>query len=305
MVWRMNMLRLSCFLGIGLAACGCSGMFVDIAADALAGDGQTYASDDDPELVRDALPFALKTTEGLLATEPDNTKLLLAAASGFTQYAYAFIQSDAEQLDQSDPKAALRIFARARRMYARARRYGMRGLSALHPGFAAAFAKDRKAAVARLEASDVAMIYWTAAPWAAQISISKDDPQLIAELPSVEALMGRALALDEAWGHGAIHEFYVAYDAGRSEASGGGRVRAKKHFDRALELSHGKKLAPLVTWAEQVAVQAQDRKLFDRMLGRVLAFDADSAPEFRLANLIAQRQARRLEARAGDLFLEE
>lgn len=54
-----------------------------------------------------------------------------------------------------------------------------------------------------------------------------------------------------------------------------------------------------------VAVAAQDRKLFDAELDRALAFDADSEPRFRLANLISQQRARRLKARASDLFLEE
>lgn len=280
-------------------------MFVEMAADALGGDGQTFASDDDPELVRDALPFALKTTEGLLAKSPDNPRLLLTAASGFTQYAYAFIQTDAEILDAEDPKAAQDIFTRARRLYARARRYGLRGLEALRPGFGQRFENDPAAALAMLESEDVAMIYWTAAPWAAQISISKDQPHLIASLPKVEALMERALELDEAWGKGSLHEFFVAYQAGRSEAVGGGVAKARKHYDRALELNEGKKLAPLLTWAESVAIQDQDRKLFDELIAKVLAFDTDSAPAFRLVNIITQRKARRLQAQASDLFLEE
>ncbi len=39
--------------------------------------------------------------------------------------------------------------------------------------------------------------------------------------------MERALALDEAWGEGAIHEFFLAYDAARSAAEGGGPERAE------------------------------------------------------------------------------
>ncbi len=280
-------------------------MIVDMAADALGGEGDTFASDDDPELVRDALPFALKTTEGLLGSQPDNPKLLLTAASGFTQYAYAFVQTDAEILDEDDPKAAQAVFERARRLYARAQRYGMRGLEALHPGFEARFEKDQAAALKMLEPEDVAMIYWTAAPWAARISISKDQPLLIAELPKVEALMKRALALDEDWGTGSLHEFFEAYQAGRSEAVGGGVAKAREHYERALELSGGKKLPPLLTWAESVAIQNQDRKLFDELIDRILAFDVDSAPAFRLVNIITQRKARRLQEQAGDLFLED
>ena len=54
--------------------------------DALADTGTTFASDDDPELIRGALPFSLKLIESLLAESPRHQGLLLAAASGFTQY---------------------------------------------------------------------------------------------------------------------------------------------------------------------------------------------------------------------------
>ena len=148
------------------------------------------------------------------------------------------------------------------------------------------------------------VLYWTAAAWAAEIALSKHDLTLVADLPAVEALMDRALVLDEAFDHGAIHEFYVSYDGGRAEAAGGSVARAREHFARAMQLNGGEKVGPLVTLAEVVAVQAQDRKEFDALLDRALAFDADAAPRFRLVNLIAQERARRLRARTGDLFLE-
>ena len=280
----------------------CAGIVTDLAADSLAGGGQTYASDDDPDLVRDALPFALKTTESLLEGAPTNTDLLLTAASGFTQYAYAFVQQDAEHLDATDPQAAKPLFARARRMYARARRYGFRGLEARHEDFRAVFSRDRDAALAETDKNDVPFLYWTAVAWAAQISISKADLALVGDVPDMEAMMDRALALDEKYDSGAIHEFYVAFDGGRSESDGGGVSSAKKHFDSALKMSKGKKVAPFVTWAEVVSVKNQNRKEFDEMLDKALAFDVDEAPQFRLVNLIAQQRARRLKDSAGDLF---
>ena len=48
---------------------------------------------------------------------------------------------------------------------------------------------------------------------------------LVSELPVPVAMMERALALDEAWSEGAIHEFFVTYDATRSAAEGGGAER--------------------------------------------------------------------------------
>jgi predicted anti-sigma-YlaC factor YlaD len=127
---------------------------------------------------------------------------------------------------------------------------------------------------------------------------------LVAELPIPIAMMERALGLDEAWDDGALHEFFVAYDATRSAAEGGGPERAKAHLDRALALSMNKKLGPRVSYAEGVLVQKQDRAAFTRMLEDVVRADAGEVPRYRLANVLAQRRARALLAHADDLFLD-
>jgi predicted anti-sigma-YlaC factor YlaD len=277
----------------------CTRILTQAAAQTLSAEGSLFSSEDDPELVRQALPFALKTLEGLLAKAPGDPKLLLAATSGFTQYAYAFVQQDAEFLAAKDPAASREGLARARRLYLRARDYGLRGLEAQHPGFKAALANDPAAAVGMANRNDLPLLYWTAAAWGAWVAQSKDNMKAVGQLPRMEALMGRALALEEGWASGAIHEFYVTYNGPQGDLGG----TAKAHFDRALALSDGKKLGPLVTYAESVCVAAQDRKTFNQLLDRVLAFDPDSAPAHRLANLLAQRRARWLQARTEDLFL--
>jgi hypothetical protein len=294
-------------VGLLLACCALSSgcvraIAINTAADALSGSGGGFATDDDPELIRDAAPFGLKTTESLIEAAPVHAKLLLAACSGFTQYAYAFVQQDAERLDEKDPDRAKQLLARARRLYARARRYGMRGLDAEVDGFSADFAKDRAAAVARCGTDEVPLLYWTAAAWGAQIAISKNDARLLGDQPEVEALMTRALALDEAWGAGSIHEFFVSWEAAKSDRDH--VARAKRHFDRAIAIARGRKLAPYVAWAEGIDVQQQNKKEFIAMLDKAIAFDCDEAPEFRLANLITQDRARRLRARVEDLFAD-
>ena len=94
---RVKRVLLSTALMVMLAAlAGCRSAALSFAADAVASSGTTYASDEDPELVRDAVPFGLKTMEGLLERNPKHVELLLALASGFTQYGYAFVQADAD-----------------------------------------------------------------------------------------------------------------------------------------------------------------------------------------------------------------
>ena len=275
---------------------------VNQAGNALAGGGNTFASDNDPELIREAVPFSLKLMESLLAESPRHAGLLLGLASGFTQYAYAFVQQDADLLHENDFTAAEADRARAKRHYLRARDYGLRGLETAHPGFGAALAAGTSDAVV-LGRSDVPQLYWTAAAWGAAIALGKDDPALLVEIPRMESLIDRALKLDETWNHGAIHSFLIGYEMSRPGDSANAPARARAHFQRAVELSGGREAGPYVTLAESVSVQTQDAREFDAMLARALAINPDAEPGSRLVNLITQRRARWLLARKDDLFL--
>jgi predicted anti-sigma-YlaC factor YlaD len=284
---------------------GCKTTGAKIAASAFTGQGETFARDSDPELVRDAVPFALKTMESLLEVLPEDVELLQALAANFTQYAYAFVQQDADIAEMEGRSAEARAGReRARKLFLRARDYGLRGLEVNHPGITAKLlsARDLDAPLARLKAEDAPLLYWTAAAWAMAISDGKSDMQLVSQLPAPVAMMRRGLVLDETFDKGAFHEFFVTYDGGRSAADGGGPEVARLHMERALEIAGGNKLGVRVAWAETVLVQQQDRAAYEAELRRVLAFDVDSAPQYRLANLIAQRRARALLAHVDDLF---
>ena len=147
-----------------LAGCSINRLAVNKLGDALAGGTSTYATDDDPELVGQALPFALKTIEGLLQSAPEHRGLLLAAASGFTQYSYAFVHSEADYVESGDLARATVLRRRAVRLYQRAR--GLRPAAVSrwpHRGFGAALRRD-SAAVAMLGAGrGGGGPYWTGA----------------------------------------------------------------------------------------------------------------------------------------------
>jgi len=294
----------ACFLlACSPLACSPRSYVVSRMADAASSGGDVFARDDDPELVRDAVPFALKAMESLLASAPDHKGLLTALCKGFTQYAVAFVRQDAEEAQ--DPGVRRDGMERARRLLLRAKEYGVRGLSIRRAGFPSELSADPSAAAARNEAEDVALLYWTGAAWSLAVASSSDDPSLLADLPRIEALMRRALALDERYDDGAIHEFFVAFEGGRPEAMGGSVERSRQHMERAMALSAGKKISPLVTFAETVSVRTQDRKGFLDLLDRALAFDARSAaPEHRMGNLVSQRRARWLKGRVDELFLD-
>ncbi len=276
---------------------------VNQVSDAVSQTGTVFASDDDPDLVKAASPFSLKLIESLLSANPRHRGLLLAAASGFTQYAFAFVQEEADETEARDVAEAEALRTRARRLFLRAQRYGLRGLEVGHAGFSSAVLARPKVAAQAASKKDVPLLYWTACAWASAISLSKDNPDLIAQVPSMEALIDRALQLDESFDHGALHSFLIAYEMSRQGVRGDPAARARQHFERAMALSGGTEAAPLVAMAESVAVQKQDVKEFDSLLQQALAIDPDVHPESRLANLVMQRRARWLLSRKSDLFL--
>lgn len=287
-----------------LTGCSVRQLALNQAADALAKSGSAFASDDDPELIRDAAPFGLKLMDSLLEDNPRHVGLLTAAAKGYTEYAYAFVQQEGEGLEDIDLARATQRFNRARGLYLRARGYALRGLDSAHPGMSAALEQDPKATVPRAQRQDVPLLYWSAAATAGWIGLSKDNAGAVAQLPVMEALIDRALELDEAWDAGAVHTFLISYELARARRSGDPLARARAHFERAVALSRGQQAAPYVALAESVSVSQQNRAEFERLLGQALSVNPDTAPRWRLGNIVMQRRARWLLARTDQLFAE-
>ena len=286
-----------------ISGCSIKKMAINNIGDALAGSGTTFASDNDPELIKEALPFSLKLIESILAESPRHRGLLLAACSGFTQYSYAFVKEDADETEQQDFERANAMWLRARNLFLRARDYGLRGLETRNPNFTADLNSDPLQAVRKVGREDVPLLYWTAASWGLAITLSKDDPDLIVDQPTVEALIDRALELNEAFDMGAIHSFLISYEPVRQGGEGDPLERARKHFNRAMELSGGFQAGPLVSMAESVCVAEQNRQEFESLLKQALEVDVNKKVEYRLFNLIMQRRARWLLSRVDELFL--
>jgi predicted anti-sigma-YlaC factor YlaD len=284
-----------------LTACSIKTFAVNKLGDSLSAPGPSvYTTDDDPELIRAALPFSLKTIEGLLQTSPNHKGMLLTACSGFTSYANAFVQLDAEAIESTNYEESERLKARARRLYLRGRDYCMRRVELKRPGLRAALATDPATALGTVK-YDVDEIYWLGASWGSAIAVGVDQPDLVADFPVVRTLMEKALTIDEDYAAGAIHEVLITLD-GMSPTMGGDAGRARKHFDRAVELSKGQSASAYVAMAASVAQPAQNREEFDALLEKALAIDPDDVPDSRLATIIAQQRARILQSRVDELF---
>lgn len=244
----------------------------------------------DLELARASVPANLKMIEALLLADPGNAAYRVQAAMGFYGYALGFVEPDDRD------RAAL--------LYQRARDHGLAALEragmtqAMLDGDAAVLTQ----ALAKLDARAVPALFWTASSWGKWIELQLDDPARLAELPRVEALMQRVLALDETYYHGGAHVFFGVYYGGRAPMFGGDFARAARHFDRAAALSHNRLLWVEVYRARYLLRQMGDRAAFHATLKRVLDAPASVDPDLNLANALARKQAAALLAQEEDLF---
>lgn len=271
-----------------------------MVADTLSAGGDTFTSDNDPELVRDAVPFALKTYESLLESLPKYVPLLRATCSGFTSYAYGYLATDADQLRPTDSAAARAIDQRAFNMYMRAHGYCQRALEERFKGVGEQLLMNPDTALTKAKKDDVELLYWSAASWGLAMALNPDT--LAIDFPAVRALAERGLALDETWYNGALHELMITLDS--QALLGGSEEAARRHFERAVEIQHGNSPGPYISLAMGVSVANQDREEFERLMNTALAIDPETEPSVRLTTLLLQRRAQALLDQVDFLFLK-
>lgn len=286
-------------LAAAITLSGCS-LATKMVANSLSSGSGSLNSDNDPELVRDAAPFALKTYESLLESLPKHVPLLLATCRGFTSYAFGFLATDADMIRYKDRPAAKAIDERTLNMYLRAHGYCQRALEERFKGVTEALLKDPSNALTKAKKEDVELLYWSAASWGLAMAMNPDT--LAIDFPAVRAMAERALALDETWWNGALHELMITLDS--QELLGGSQENARKHFERAVEIQKGLAPGPYISLAMGVSVARQDRAEFEKLLNIALAVNPDANPTERLTTILMQRRAKALLDQAEYLFLK-
>ena len=267
---------------------------VGMVAETLASSGDVFTRDDDLELVGDAIPFGLKLYESLLDSAPTNKDLLIATCSNFTQYGVAYVETEALVLGEAQHHdEVVHLNARALKLYLRAKGYCERAMEVRFPGIMQKLPADPVGALAKAEKKDVPLLYWMAASWGSAIALGVDRPDLVIDMPTVRALAERAMALDETWSRGTLHEMFVSLDS-LPPALGGNPERARMHFTKAVEQQKGLSPGPYVALALGVAVPAQDRAEYEKLLNEALAIDPAKDPSNQLVTLVQQRRARAL-----------
>ncbi len=288
-------------LVISLSGCSLKTKAVNMVANSLAAPSDVMTRDEDPELIKAAIPFGLKTYESLLESVPKNEALLTATCSGYTSYSYGFVLTPAELLQFTDRPASRAGIDRAMKLYLRGKNYCMRALEVRYPGIGKKLMADPDAALAKTTKKDVELLYWTAASWGSAMSLGKDQPDLVIDFPIVRALANRALALDPGWSNGSIHELFITLDSQPAEL-GGSAENARKHFAEAIRIQKGQLPGPYLELAEGQSIFNQDRAEFEKLMNQAIALDPNAQPSVRLVSLIMQDRARGLLAHINELF---
>jgi hypothetical protein len=267
---------------------GCS-LFIQPAVDR-ASDNLTSAilNQDDPDTVRDGAPAYLLLMDSLVEGPSPDPQTLQSASSLYAAYAAVFVQ---------DPD-------RAARMSARALRYAAKALCLTDSrgcDFEQLTFDEVTLRLQEFDQRDVPVLYTYSVAWLVYIRTHSDDWKAIADLPKVEALLERILALDETYERGSAHLYLGILKTLRPPALGGEPEEAQMHFERADQLADGKDLSIKVEYARNYARLLYDRELHDRLLTEVIESDPDH-PRLTLTNTMAQQQAKELLGSADEYF---
>ncbi|MDR3334840.1 MAG: TRAP transporter TatT component family protein [Treponema sp.] len=290
-----------------ISSCSINQMATKAVADALTGSGSTevFTGDSDPELVGDAMPFAIKMYEALLSQQPRHQGLILTTGSLFIMYANAFIQGPTQRLPPNRFAEREPALERAKKLYLRGADLLTAGLDLKYPGFSTAYQEGtQNAYLARMKKADVPSLYWITAGVLSAYSLNPFDMDQGVRLPEVTALIHRAYELDPDFNNGAIDEFYVLFYAALPPGLGGDKSKVDTHFNLALKKSQDRLAGPYVSYAEAVCIPAQDYDTFKKYLETAVALDVDADPANRLVNILAQRKARYLLDMASNYFFD-
>ena len=275
---------------LSLSAClPCKKVTVAATATLLEEVAKSSSKQSDLKMIREGTPAYLMLMDGMIEAVPNNERLLIAAAQGYSSFASVFVE------DQDQEYAKL--------LLGKGKQYALRSLEVR--GFREPLQRpldDFKKALKGLGKKDMPYLFWSAACWANWISLNLDSMEALAELPRVESMMQRALEIDEGFYYGGPHLFWGIWFASRPNIAGGDLKRAQAHFLRAFEFGKGKFLMAYVYYANYYARQTLDKDLYISTLQTVLNTPADTLPELTLLNTVAKKRAKELLDRIEEYF---
>jgi hypothetical protein len=292
-------LRLCLFLLAGtfslffLSACSVQQHLLRNAGDVLS--KETSSADDDLELLMHASAYHLKISESLLDEIPEHVKLAESVTRGFTQYAFVFLMDEADRVESDSIQKATHLRTRAAKMLMRAKNIGWRTLRSKYPTLEVQLQRESTGKVQKLASEHVGLAYWVMTSWAGAISLSKDSPDLVADLPQVIRLAELAWQSLPQFDKGALASMMGTLELAKPN---GKPEVAEKYFDLSIQW-RSDQISPMVSKAENWAVATRNKEAFILLLQQ--AIDV-SAKQTDLTNTVMRRRAKWLLDNVDNLF---
>ena len=302
------------FLGLAVvlfvSSCSLNKLVMNKVSDTLTSGGTNtvFMGDNDPRLVGDAMPFAIKMYESLLDQNPDHQGLIVTTGSLFIMYANAFVQGPAEMLPLSQYEKKRVELERAKNLYLRGVTILERGINNKYPGLIGNWGPEEfqkfTGDLSKMKKEDITLYYWYAAGTLSAYALNVFDISLGLRVPQIVEMISRAYELDSGYNSGALDElFFIVYSA-LPDGMGGDIEKALVHYQKALEKSGGKTAGPYVSYAQSIAVKNQDYDDFKNSLEKALAIDANADRNNTLVTILNQEKARYLLEKAPELFVD-
>ncbi len=271
------------FFLMGLTT-GCTSVTGHLAESLTAAIGRNS----DLETIKQGGPAYLIMVDAFVLDNPSNPKLLASAANLYSTYSDVFV---------TDGKRALRLTDRALD-------YGLRAAGEANRQLRGLDQMDFRTFETRINAatlSDIDVLYTLGAAWAGWIRARSGSLKALAQIPKIEKLMERVVALDEGYQDGAAHLYLGALAMILPPVLGGRPEVSQAHFERGVLLGGTKNLMARVLYARNYARPMFDRALHDRLLNGVLSQPVDPGGDT-LINALARQEAERLLASGQDYF---
>ena len=238
--------------------------------------------DERPQLER-----AISLWEGVVAQRPDDVATLARLSRAYHFLGDGFLRA---------PDAKTAYMAAMEKGTG----FGERALAASSAPFKAQMKEGAKVeeAIKGVGKEGLEAMYWYAVnlgKW----SRAKGLAALLGNKDRVFGVMSRAVELDESFFHGAPHRYFGVYWA--LLPVGRDLDKSKQHFEKSLGFAPNY-AGTKVLMAEAYAVKKQDRALFDKLLGEVIAMPDTALAGVEPETRIEKEKARELKAKANDLF---
>ncbi|MBN2145547.1 MAG: hypothetical protein JW774_13110 [Candidatus Aureabacteria bacterium] len=249
---------------------------------------QSFLSEEDPILAREAAAGNVKLAEGLLLKDPKNPSLQILVSQSFFSYAFGYVEEEDE--------------ARASRLYLRGLKAGSGSI-----GGEAAFFEMNSDSFSKQSDRQISLYlenyFWSTLNFACWVNLNKSDLKALNNRSKIESVGKTIIKTNEAYYYGGGHLLLGLYNAIQPKTLGGNPERSKEHFEKCLQIHSRQFLIALYLYARYYAVAVQDRQLFQTLLKEIEVFDAALFPEQRLSNLIAKEKAKALLQKEEELFI--